>query len=663
MIFRLILLMVLLGVFCRDAKSVTAQVGALRVGTITAPVISPAPNLDDVTNLTIGGIYYAPLALYMPSAATYTTNTTATLSDSWTNNWPLTNLAAVSKWPVRQAGALNGMDTLLNSVASGTYLQSSTFTSTPSFELVMVMRWAGPTNNATRYAFDCASSTSYRRYAGQDSSGTFTVNGDAGRDFSPNTNQWMVWDFIFDNGCIYGYTNNHSISGSSGGGATSMGGLTLGASYARSSCSPIETALVVAYGATNGLAVVPGTNFTARNRVYSNLASFFNLNLPSPSGTVLCDNTGPYQRSAVRVPHQRKAFYGKGRWWVFYSVVDAVGTGSGPYNYYYVSSADNGNIWSAPTLLGTVPTYDASWCLRYDSITEKLHLIRCITKSTLVYNGLEYRRGTPAADGTISWDTANWSTVWPTNNYIADPAIEVDSVGQPWVSCGYLTNGSSATTVDAAVNKNSATDGTWVDASGFPVSVTSSADGRYGLLSALTNGMGVIVYRFATITNKADCYVFTNGDNTFSSEGTITDTNLNAVKNEFAGVGRISCASAGDTLWLAYQDTNFVLHAKSRIGGVWGSETVLASDLNTESSPEIGFNGSEVIVVWGDSPSGQIRWCYYNGSWSAVQSYSGDTIAAEYEHVLIPQECNGTSMLLEWLTATYETSVHVTTYR
>src|ERR1035437_852163 len=431
-----------------------------------------------------------------------------------------------------------------------------------------------------------------------------------------------------------------------------MNGLTLGAIYNMSlNWAPTELAYAIAYGATNGIGPCPGTNSVARNLVYSSLASYFNLTSPPPNRIELSDNVGAERYTSVRVPHQRKSFYGQGMWCGFYAAV----VGESNYNLSYVTSHDNGLSFSVPTLVTTVPFVDASWALKYDSGRTNLHFIRIKGTTSPVYSGLEYRLGVPATDGTIAWNGASWQQVNALGNYTADPSVEVDSSGNVWTAWG---NGN--TTANTVVNKNSATDGTWANASGFPVTLTSSADGRMAVLASLTNGMDVVTYEFASTNTRAISYVFTNGDNSFSSEGNVTDTNVNSTMGPYAGVGRISCASSNGVVILTYQDTNQVIHVKSRGGdGAWGAETILATGVNTESSPQVALNGSEVVVVWGDPGKGGIYWSYNNGSWSSVSNYSCGIIAPSYEHVLIPQECNGTSMLLEWLTAGYETAVKV----
>jgi hypothetical protein len=90
--------------------------------------------------------------------------------------------------------------------------------------------------------------------------------------------------------------------------------------------------------------------------------------------------------SATFAPFQRKTFYAKGRFWVFYA--------SG-YSIYYSSSVDGVN-WATPTFVeGLQYNYGESFDLHFDGTY--VHL-------TWIYgNELRYKRGTPNSDGTITW--------------------------------------------------------------------------------------------------------------------------------------------------------------------------------------------------------------------------------------------------------------------
>ena len=279
-----------IALFCAlncDAQPFTQGDAALIEQTLLSFAPGPYLPLNDVTNLVLSGTYFAPLALYMPSSTYYTTNgNTVTLADMWTNHFNLTNTATThGTWPVRQPAAINGYDTILNSVAAHTFLSSQTYTGATPHEIVMVMRWAGPTNlPQASMIFEnyTGGSDSGRERAGSvAATGLLELMGNGDVSFDVNTNKWMVWDFVFlksGNPGALMYTNNvlctTSFHDSDG-----QNGLTLSQSYGRFGgyTAPCDVAFMVSYGVTNGIGYIPGTNSTSRSMVYSSLTNYFNL--------------------------------------------------------------------------------------------------------------------------------------------------------------------------------------------------------------------------------------------------------------------------------------------------------------------------------------------------------------------------------------------------
>lgn len=372
--------------------------------------------------------------------------------------------------------------------------------------------------------------------------------------------------------------------------------------------------------------------------------------------TKLVAGAGTYQHSASRLPHQRSNFYAAGRWWQFWG--DQSGGGTGPFNLKYRSSTDLGVTWSSDTTLTTFPVADAQWNLSYDRNTGKLHV--CKNTQTdlgvLFHDGMEYRRGTPASDGTITWDAA-WQTVIATGNNVGDHCMVIDSTGQPWI--GYCDNSSGSPTLgNAKCVKNSATDGTWTTASGFPATVKAGvADDAFVILTPLASGaMHGTVYEWATDAAAKGYTISSAGSVT--SEGDITSQSVEADAGSAAKVGRIESAS---------RDTSGIVHIvytrsggadiryrKRSAAGSYGTEIILASGKSDAiiSSPRLSFHGSQdIIVTWTTSATTEatIWMCrsFNDGtSFSVPVAIGRFAIETSYEHMMAAEHTDTSGNLM-----------------
>lgn len=148
---------------------------------------------------------------------------------------------------------------------------------------------------------------------------------------------------------------------------------------------------------------------------------------------------------------RRRMFTAEGRFWMFYQYA---GTYIG-----YRSSLD-GNSWTTLTTLVQVVTN--SFSLFYDNSTY-VHL---------AYGGLYgygyYMRGNPNSDGSITWD--GQKTFWASANTITGCSITANSTGYPFISF-HSTSGSG----DIYLTHSNLNNGTWLDASGFPLLVNGTA--------------------------------------------------------------------------------------------------------------------------------------------------------------------------------------------
>jgi len=374
--------------------------------------------------------------------------------------------------------------------------------------------------------------------------------------------------------------------------------------------------------------------------------------------TTVTTGAGPYAYTASRVPHQRKSFYVDGRYWLFWG--DYSVGGSGPFNLKYRSSAD-GISWTADTTLTTFPLADVQWSLMYDEVNHKLHVVKNIQTGAVFHDGLQYRRGTPNSDGTITWD-ATWQTVIATGNNVGDYSLAFDTSGNAWV--GYADNNSdSPTKGNAKAIKNSATDGTWSTAAGFPATIRAGvADDAFAELSPLSGGaMQATTYEWAIDAVSNSYTVSATG--TVVSEGAVTSQSVEANAGIGAKVGRVESVSRNNVVHLAYTRSggSEIRYVRRSTGGAWGTDVVLATGTSDEvvSSPRIAFDGaSNIVVMWSNSSSElwMVKSTDDGVTWgSPIRFQNGIYLEPTYAH-LMPAEYADENGLLQiiYLTNTYQ---------
>lgn len=167
------------------------------------------------------------LAWYISS--NYTTNAgMATLPDSWTNGWNLTNVAGSTS---PKSGQFGGFKTVWTD-GTGSYLRSTAYTSSLPHEVIMFCAWTN--NNTSWQAFMDSTSSSYRQYfmAGTMEPG-YVRMAQAGSDGDWQvavTNCWRVWDLVWDYPKARIYTNGVYV-GDGSSYNTAISGLTLGILY------------------------------------------------------------------------------------------------------------------------------------------------------------------------------------------------------------------------------------------------------------------------------------------------------------------------------------------------------------------------------------------------------------------------------------------------
>ena len=300
---------------------------------------------------------------------------------------------------------------------------------------------------------------------------------------------------------------------------------------------------------------------------------------------------------ATTYPFQRKSFYANGRFWVFYSDgVDMV----------YSTSTD-GLTWTSATVVRTstanVAGYEFSvW---FDG-TYLHYAFASMTVSGQFY----YRRGTPNADGTVTWSAVEQTIT--TDLEAAYPFVCVDSSGYAWIA--YIKTDGYAQ-YSTMVTKSGNNDGTWgTTPTGFPYefSVDADASSRMSIIP-LTGGKMLAIHGKQGVTVKAKRW---DGSAWGSQQATVS-----AIWDGFA----YSAVAEGDDVHLVFlkATTYDVLHVKySYTSDSFGSETTVQAYTTGTSGPPVlsrdPASGS-LYCFWAGNPTANHIYYkkYSDGTWDA----------------------------------------------
>lgn len=323
---------------------------------------------------------------------------------------------------------------------------------------------------------------------------------------------------------------------------------------------------------------------------------------------------------------QRKLLYMNGRLWAIYS-------DGGTSGIRYKTSTDNGSTWSAVGTIKSTAVYNWTGhaiALAYDG-----------TNFHYAFNGatagdhLYYRKGTPNADGTITWVAAEQDVANPgaANNYMYANII-IDSGGDPWIGVTYKIV-SPSNDWRAVVYKSSTSNGTWTTDAGFPYTLQT---GNTNILpapvgSALTGGKTYWIW-------STDSYT------TAPLQGKLYDSGWGATENATYvnnGYTNWSTVADGDDVHIAYYDWGppAVLRYYKRTYGVgWGGDYTISSSDAGQANSMSRFGDDSVIVFWHNA-DGYVRYKKKtNGVWgSEVTQWideTADTLATSLNFQTIP---------------------------
>jgi hypothetical protein len=297
--------------------------------------------------------------------------------------------------------------------------------------------------------------------------------------------------------------------------------------------------------------------------------------MPSPSPAVAPNTIGTSTDDyATLRPAQRKTFYASGRYWVFYA------DGS---NMVYRTS-ENGTSWSSATTVRS-----CTWGHRFDTWFDGTYVHYAYTPDN-PGGALVYRRGTPNGDGTITWSAVEQTTYQTDAHTICNPSVVADTNGNPWVM--FLRyDGSNRRPY---VTKSSATDGTWLDAEGFPYELDATISGYYHTtIVPLTGGKVYCVWADANTKYFGKLW---DGSSWSGRETISSSDNFTCYKR--------SVVNDGDDVHLAFlTKTDYdIVYVKRTYGSGWGSEVVLASSV-AGSAPVLAITNSGTIYCF---------WCVSN---------------------------------------------------
>jgi hypothetical protein len=337
------------------------------------------------------------------------------------------------------------------------------------------------------------------------------------------------------------------------------------------------------------------------------------LLLPNPvsASTVA---SGLTYSTATTSTHQRKSFYAKGRYWVFYSdgtnmvfktSVDGISWSSATT----VRAADNGNKFSV--------FFDGTY-------------VHYAYSSQVTNTPLYYCRGTPDSNGTVTWSSEQTAVAAASTVSYTGPCITVATDGRAWIGYEYYTT--TGPDRYPCVTRNANTDGTWSTdtGNGFPYQLSSRIGGTSNVQVVqpvpLTSGYVLCLYTatgFQVRGKKWDgswgseklTSTYILGSNAFSAvnEGDdvhlclVTGSNPDTIYYEkythasdsfgdlylvqgssAGGVPAVSLDTTTNTLycfWRSYNNSTHIYYKRRNSAGTWDSNYTDWIDESTDGIP------------------------------------------------------------------------------
>jgi len=271
--------------------------------------------------------------------------------------------------------------------------------------------------------------------------------------------------------------------------------------------------------------------------------------------------------AATRECTQRKSFCANGKFWVFYTD----GT-----NMIYKTSTD-GFVWSSATIVRScIAGY--FFTVFFDG-----------TYVHYVFHEGYYRRGTPNADGTITWSAAEQTI----GTWCDWPVLSVDSSGYVWLGFSKVIVNNPL----PFVTKSGNNDGTWgTPPPGFPHQLSTIESVSWDIVPvSLTNNKMVIFYGKNGTTLNAKPW---DG----SSWGAVITTT-----SSLGWGGEHSAVPEGDAADVVFLTTAYdIIYVKyTYSSNSFGAEITLQAGATSSSAPVISVDAptNDLYVFWAGYPT------------------------------------------------------------
>ncbi|MEM5794553.1 MAG: right-handed parallel beta-helix repeat-containing protein, partial [Candidatus Aenigmatarchaeota archaeon] len=296
--------------------------------------------------------------------------------------------------------------------------------------------------------------------------------------------------------------------------------------------------------------------------------------------------------TATARPHQRKSFYGLGRFWVFYFNGSAI---------VYKTSTD-GITWSSENYVTTPNDLNGYAFSLYFNGTH-VDYVANSGGSTL-----RYRRGRIESDGTITWVASEQSI--SISGSSADvgytPTIAVDSSGYAYIA--YTANETSTSLQrKPKVIKNQFNNGSWSTASGYPLTLNDTGHSNWRVnIIPLTNNRMLAVYAYSGEPIRVRRF-----------NGSSWEAEVRGTLNVADGY-TVSAAPDGDDAHIVFlqhteYDIEYVKYTYSS-NSLGGGVELEGSQQSTTSYPVISIDNNlgHLYVFWANNS--QIFYRKYNGT-------------------------------------------------
>lgn len=290
----------------------------------------------------------------------------------------------------------------------------------------------------------------------------------------------------------------------------------------------------------------------------------FNFSIANP--TTVGSSTNPYP---TRTPTQRNIFYAHNRFWVFYSNGSAM----------VYSTSSDGETWTTPTLVADGVNNAEYFSLWFDETY--IHYARKADFPATLY----YRRGTPNANGTITWSAERQAEDGGDR-----PFISVDSDGYPFIVFSAFNK--------PYVTKSSTNDSTWTTASGFPKMLKDDIKPEWHCsIVPLTSNQMLAIYSGYDNDYNARTYSRLWNTTDWETEQEVTSSSFNSTIHSAVSIGNVVHLVTTTTKELS--PTRRVSNVTYfNWTGSWSSAMTIKQSVNWNTRPVITKSGNNLVINW-----------------------------------------------------------------